>query len=655
MPIFRGLDISIVASTEAKSLPEYPHPDGSSVRLVSPDAAPFENPSSPRQSEFSILSDGDPTRQRKVHPRVSVYIPSMPGEQFWLRYNILRTPPPATHLYFKMYMNGALITSWGILVDVEKTDQPRRSIGGTVVKALYEPGERWQNTGMDTEGRAIGIETRYFHFMPGLEKRSVAEDGGLIEVQVFRSKGRRRRAPRMVEFRNQERYGIASPSGGLVENPQDATYYDWLLIDPKDGPYASFRFHYRSMKYLVQLNLIPQTESRLELPRSDSGFSIERELPAKDSTTSEPDSPITPRAFEIESSDTAIRKDSNNRKHTLDGIIEDHTIGKYSPRSPLELAPAAATAEQVEHPGKAFRNSFSQTIIDRPLPDLPKPRSRHASESSVHSACPSLTPSLVNYVDDGNFGDDEIRIGTAHTVLCSTPSMIELPYRRSDIEEGDSISDYEHSPPSSVVSSSQDLPSPERYMSRAGSVLEQDSSQCTGTAVMQPSPQRLNHRLPVSVSENGIFGDTALPSSPMSLTLSESEWMRRTPSPVQRKPLSRLWSPRLGKKPTTLTPKDSKKMARHSDIGPYSSSDSLDGFGEEKCQGQINGTAGLSAQELSEDAITPRLAQFPAHCLQTLDLSSSMECSHEHNTWESCRDPTSHEHEVVEKPAGNWI
>jgi hypothetical protein len=108
-----------------------------------------------------------------------------------------------------MYMNGALITSWGILVDMDKTGQPQHSLGGTVVKALYEPGERWQNTSMNNQGRAIGIETRYFHFMPGLDQRSAAEDGGLIEVQVFRSKGRRRRAPRMVEFRNQERYGIA--------------------------------------------------------------------------------------------------------------------------------------------------------------------------------------------------------------------------------------------------------------------------------------------------------------------------------------------------------------------------------------------------------------------------------------------------------------
>jgi hypothetical protein len=107
-----------------------------------------------------------------------------------------------------MYMNGRLITSWGIHSDDEKGGQPKRTIGGTVVRALYEPGERWHDKASGTDWKAIGMEARYFYFMPGLDKKSAAEDGGLIEIQVFRSKGRRRRAPKMGEFRNQERYGI---------------------------------------------------------------------------------------------------------------------------------------------------------------------------------------------------------------------------------------------------------------------------------------------------------------------------------------------------------------------------------------------------------------------------------------------------------------
>lgn len=75
MPIFRGIDVSVVASRDARSLPEYPHPDGSSVRLMSPEAT-----SPNRSADCSILSDGDPARQKKTNPRISVYVPSMPGK-----------------------------------------------------------------------------------------------------------------------------------------------------------------------------------------------------------------------------------------------------------------------------------------------------------------------------------------------------------------------------------------------------------------------------------------------------------------------------------------------------------------------------------------------------------------------------------------------
>jgi hypothetical protein len=48
-----------------------------------------------------------------------------------------------------------------------------------------------------------------------------------------------------------------------VEQPQDACFYDWHLIDAKDEPFASFRIHYRSWENLNQLNLIPATELEL--------------------------------------------------------------------------------------------------------------------------------------------------------------------------------------------------------------------------------------------------------------------------------------------------------------------------------------------------------------------------------------------------------
>ena len=72
MPTFRGIEVCIVTESESRRLPEFPHPDGSSVRLL----APGEVPPSPCSS---IFSETDPTRRQKVNPMISVYVPSLPG------------------------------------------------------------------------------------------------------------------------------------------------------------------------------------------------------------------------------------------------------------------------------------------------------------------------------------------------------------------------------------------------------------------------------------------------------------------------------------------------------------------------------------------------------------------------------------------------
>ena len=85
MPFFRGIEISVHASLEAKQITEYPHPDGSSVRLLratEPAIICGNHPGGGRVLEpnaSSPLGETDPTRLKKVNPRISVYIPSLPG------------------------------------------------------------------------------------------------------------------------------------------------------------------------------------------------------------------------------------------------------------------------------------------------------------------------------------------------------------------------------------------------------------------------------------------------------------------------------------------------------------------------------------------------------------------------------------------------
>lgn len=54
-----------------------------------------------------------------------------------------------------------------------------------------------------------GVEKRNLIFLPGQENKSIAEDGGLIEIQAFRASARSSRAPVLDEFRYYDNYGVA--------------------------------------------------------------------------------------------------------------------------------------------------------------------------------------------------------------------------------------------------------------------------------------------------------------------------------------------------------------------------------------------------------------------------------------------------------------
>jgi len=98
-------------------------------------------------------------------------------------------------------MNGRQITSWG----TNAYDKP----SGQVMRGLFEPSERWNYKSDGTIYKNMGTEARPFMFAEeGENSKSVASDGGLIEVQVFRAFGRTRKLAEPTDFKSQEAYGI---------------------------------------------------------------------------------------------------------------------------------------------------------------------------------------------------------------------------------------------------------------------------------------------------------------------------------------------------------------------------------------------------------------------------------------------------------------
>ncbi|KAI0396192.1 hypothetical protein F5Y17DRAFT_456321 [Xylariaceae sp. FL0594] len=537
MPYFRGIEIFIHASLEARQIPEYPHPDASSVSLPKSTTLPSirdaytgakRSPAPSGSDAAPTASDElDPTRQKKLNPRISVYIPSLPGEQFWLRYLVSQSPAPSQVMFFKMTMNGRYISSWGINTDVRRT--------GSVVRALYKPGDLWSAAYDHDNPDFTGIETRYFHFMPGLEKKSIAEDGGVIEIQVFRCKGRKRIAPILDPYRNQERYGIASPSGGIVDNPEDATYYNYYLTDPKDAPYATFCFHYRSMKYLKQLNLVPQVDLSMS-PPAKSPFRVQGGL---SKGASRPGSPLKLEITHPQARQSRLNANTQNFPE-LGSIPYDEDERKtaeeandsatdYYFHSPIALSPSSPSDVHSDDSTKAFVNEFETDGPYRPLPEVPFSQSRPQSASSMRSTCPSLTPSLRRYVDSDEFDNEDIRLSTAQPLLITSASMQAMELNSAGADETASISDYAvSSPSSSEASGSPKLPSPEGYIPTTGSVLERHLKQYDSPRP-SPSPSTIPN---VQPHRTGSPRSKNRQDQRMSaLELTETEWLRHTPSP----------------------------------------------------------------------------------------------------------------------------
>ncbi|KAK4110625.1 hypothetical protein N656DRAFT_799761 [Canariomyces notabilis] len=508
MPCLRGIEVSLSTNPGDEQIPEYPHPEGTSARIlgVSDDDQVALFGSSVRSCTES------PVARRKAGPIVSVYIPSIPGTAFAINYAVNTAPPaPCKYVFFRLYINSRPIAAWGIDPDVQSS--------GSVVKSLWAPCARYDGH--------VGFEARNFVFLPGQERKSVAEDGGLIEVQAFRARERRARAPRVEEFRLQESYGIAAPSIGLVEQPQDACFYDWHLIDAKDEPFASFRIHYRSWENLNQLNLIPATELELlheaspkalksmvkiDIDNGSDGLhetSFEGQSFLLEDSDDASIQELTPKPNEIqvgkvlENSDDASIQELTPQPHEIQfgKVLEDSDddsiqelrlptheidVGKHQVFhtfiSPPEfLVPAGSYNPVIPQPSKTLRDGAHVLYPQRPLPRYPIEGTigawRRASATSVVSATHTIASSLLQHIDEGSVDNEEVEIGVAHLVnlpqskfaLDTTP----VKETKSACLGDYSFSDYENSPRSTNGSpSAKKMPSPSSYLPTTGSGLE---------------------------------------------------------------------------------------------------------------------------------------------------------------------------------------
>jgi len=86
---FRGIEVSIISQFDIRKLPEF----------------------SPRTSPDPFNTVG-PSLRSKDSMTASCYVPIYPGSQVWFEYTIDGPHPPGAAYFFKLLLNGNIITSW---------------------------------------------------------------------------------------------------------------------------------------------------------------------------------------------------------------------------------------------------------------------------------------------------------------------------------------------------------------------------------------------------------------------------------------------------------------------------------------------------------------------------------------------------------------
>lgn len=184
MPSYRSITLSLISQYDILTIPEY---------------APLEVSS---DDPFVTTTSNNPVLIDAAKSLVSVYVPRYPGSQFWLRYCISPPYPPKALYYFKMFLNGIELVSWGCGKD--------EGYKGKTMWALYDIGVEWMGE------RAI--ERKVLCFGPdedaGSNDIKAGNDlGQVMEIRVYRAKGRKEMRPHVREgqqasTRTRQRSGV---------------------------------------------------------------------------------------------------------------------------------------------------------------------------------------------------------------------------------------------------------------------------------------------------------------------------------------------------------------------------------------------------------------------------------------------------------------
>lgn len=188
MPTYRSINVALHSQFDIESLPEYYTP-------------PHQHPPSTSQargaSAISPLVD-DTTST------CSVYIPVLPGSQFWIAYSVSPPVPEGHYFLFKLFVDGIAVVSWS-------TGREEGWEGKCVFGLFEDDGD---GVGNMRRGR---VGKRVFCFSAlrkdeGTGTEDMFDESKRIEIRVHRASGRKRVEREMEVF---EQTALAKKAEGI--------------------------------------------------------------------------------------------------------------------------------------------------------------------------------------------------------------------------------------------------------------------------------------------------------------------------------------------------------------------------------------------------------------------------------------------------------
>lgn len=172
MPTYRSINIQLHSQFDIEALPEY-----------------IPRPQSYYESQGIIA-----TLPSLVDDRTStccVYVPVLPGSQFWISYSVSPPVPDEQHFLFKLFINGALIVSWSC----GKNEKWK----GKTMFGLFK-GEDGNGGKKRIEKRALSFTSPDHEDGEWRDVENAFDPDAYMEIRVCRAHGRKRIGRELEEY-----------------------------------------------------------------------------------------------------------------------------------------------------------------------------------------------------------------------------------------------------------------------------------------------------------------------------------------------------------------------------------------------------------------------------------------------------------------------